>query len=111
MKAKFYIDETEVTLDGTPQELAEMLKGLGQEEEKYVSKEEPSWLGVQYFSNGKGWVTIEEMSLLHVFNAANKILRTGYRNGETLQSMTDEDDALREMLARISVEGHLLGRK
>jgi len=110
MQATFSLeDETKVILEGTPSEIAE---ALGSMTESPDSDDEttPSWFGVEYHSNGKGWVSIEDMNLLHVFNAVNKILRTGYRNGETLQDMINSDIILEAMIARISAEGHLLGR-
>ena len=110
MQATFSLeDETKVILEGTPSEIAE---ALGSMTESPDSDDEatPSWFGVEYLSSRKGWVSIEEMNLLHVFNAVNKILRTGYRNGETLQDMINSDIILEAMIARISAEGHLLGR-
>ena len=111
MQATFSLeDETKVILEGTPSEIAE---ALGSMTESPDSDDEttPSWFGVEYLSSHKGWVSIEEMNLLHVFNAVNKILRTGYRNGESLQAMIENNYVLEVMLDRISAEGNLLGRE
>ena len=110
MELTIRLDGYEMYAEGTPKELTAFVNELRDSKEEVDAKDTPSWFGAEYLSSTKGWINVEDMNLLHVFNAVNKILRKGYRNGETLQDMISEDFTLEAMLDRISAEGHLLGR-